>query len=50
MSGKVVNVTVSNIVVHYVLNSVQPQFAISPSQDMGFVNIITEVKSTGVAA
>ena len=43
-------VTVSNIVVHYVLNSVQPQFAISPSQDMGFVNIITEVKSTGVAA
>ena len=43
-------ITVSNIVVHYVLNSVQPQFAISPSQDMGFVNIITEVKSTGVAS
>ena len=49
-SANLGTVTVSNIVVHYVLNSVQPQFAISPSQDMGFVNIITEVKSTGVAA
>ena len=36
--------TVTNIVVSYVLRSVQPEFAIPASDDRGFVNIITEVK------
>ena len=40
---------VSNIVVHYILNSVQPEFAIKPADDMNFVNIITEVKGSAVA-
>ena len=42
-------VTVSNVVVHYILNSVQPEFAIQPADDMNFVNIITEVKGSAVA-
>ena len=42
-------VTVSNVVVHYILNSVQPEFAIQPADDMNFVNIITEVKGNAVA-
>lgn len=37
-------VTVTNIAVHYVLNSVQPEFAMPPSWDTGFVNVIAEVK------
>ena len=43
-------VTVSNVVVHYILNSVQPQFAIQPADDMNFVNIITEVKGSAAVA
>lgn len=43
-------VTVSNVVVHYLLNSIRPEFSISPTADTGFVNVITEVKSSGVAA
>ena len=44
-----VNVTVTNVVVNYILNSVQPEFAIPASSDAGFVNIITEVKGGAVA-
>ena len=39
-----VHVTVTNVVVHYVLNSVKPDLAIPAAQDTGFVNVITEVK------
>ena len=45
----VVNLTVTNVVVNYVLNSVQPEFAIPATSDTGFVNIITEVKGGAVA-
>ena len=41
---------VSNVVVHYILNSVQPEFAIQPADDMNFVNIITEVKGSAAVA
>lgn len=44
-----VNVTITNVVVQYVLNSVQPQFAFPASSDVGFVNIIAEVKGGCVA-
>ena len=44
-----VNLTVTNVVVNYVLNSVQPEFAIPATSDTGFVNIITEVKGGAVA-
>ena len=42
-------VTVTNVVVQYVLNSIRPEFAVPPAQDTGFVNIITEVKGGAVA-
>lgn len=34
----------TNVVVHYVLNSIKPEFALPPSHETGFVNIIAEVK------
>lgn len=42
-------VVVTNVVVHYILNSIQPEFAVQPSGDMNFVNIITEVRGGNVA-
>ena len=42
-------VVVTNVVVHYILNSIQPEFAVKPSGDMNFVNIITEVRGGNVA-
>ena len=48
-SADVVNVVVSNVIVQYVFNSVQPEFAIPATSDTGFVNIITEVKGNNVA-
>lgn len=44
-----VSLTVTNVVVHYVVNSVQPEFAKPVSEDTGFVNVIAEVKGTSVA-
>ena len=44
-----VKVTLTNVDVKYVLNSVQPQFAIPATYDTGFVNIIAEVKGGCVA-
>ena len=44
-----VNVLTTNVCVHYVLNSIQPQFAIPASLDVGFVNIVAEVKGGCVA-
>lgn len=41
--------TVTNMVVSYVLHSVQPELAIPATDDRGFVNIITEVKGGCVA-
>lgn len=49
MGVQLVNLTVTNVVVNYVLNSVQPEFANPPIADTGFVNIITEVKGGAVA-
>ena len=49
LSADVVNVVVSNVIVQYVFNSVQPQFTIPASSDTGFVNIIAEVKGGSVA-
>lgn len=46
---RTVNLVVTNVVVQYVLNSVQPQFAIPAASDTGFVNVITEVKGGAVA-
>jgi len=43
-------VVITNIVVHYVSNSIQPDKAIPASMDAGFVNVITEVKSGGAVS
>ena len=48
-SPMVVTITVTNVVVNYILNSVRPEFAKPVSQDTGFVNVITEVKGGAVA-
>ena len=39
----------SNIVMHYIANSVQPSFVLPATYDTGFVNIIAEVKGGCVA-
>ena len=39
----------SNIVMHYIVNSVQPSFVLPATYDTGFVNIIAEVKGGCVA-
>lgn len=44
-----VNLTVTNVVVNYVLNSTQPQFAIPLSSDTGFVNVIAEVEGSAIS-
>lgn len=44
-----VSVTVTNVIVHYIVNSIQPELAIPPSRDTGFVNVVAEVKG-GVMA
>ena len=41
--------TITNIVVNYIVNSVQPEFVLPATSDTGFVNIIAEVKGGGVA-
>lgn len=45
-----VSLVVTNVVVHYILNSVQPEAATPISADTGFVNVITEVKGGGPVA
>ena len=47
--SNVVCVVVSNVVTHYVLNSIQAEIAAPASYDTGFVNIIAEVKGGCVA-
>ena len=42
--------TVTNVVVQYVLNSIRPDIAVPATPDTGFVNIITEVNGGGAVA
>jgi len=48
--SKVTTLVITNIVIHYIVNSVQPGRVIPATMDTGFVNIITEVKSGGAVA
>ena len=43
-------ITTTNVVVHYVVNSIRPEFAQPISSDVGFVTVITEVESSGVVS
>jgi|GEM_PF-2240674 len=43
---QMVYITVTNVVVQYVLNSIQPEIAVPVSGDTGFVAVITEVKGS----
>ena len=47
-----VQLSVTNIVVNYILNSVQPELAVPISPDTGFVTVVTEVRggAKGVVA
>ena len=47
--AKQVALTVTNVVVHYVLNSVVPEIAVPVSGDAGFVTVVTEIKGGVVA-
>ena len=49
VSTNVISVVVTNVVVHYILNSVHPSFVLPATYDTGFVNIIAEVKGGCVA-
>ena len=44
-----VSLTVTNVVVHYFLNSVVPEIAVPVSGDTGFVTVVTEIKGGAVA-
>jgi hypothetical protein len=44
-----VALTVTNVVVHYVLNSIVPEMAVPVSGDTGFVTVVTEIKGGAVA-
>jgi len=45
-----ITLVTTNIVIHYIVNSIQPEKVIPPTMDTGFVNIITEVKSGGAVS
>lgn len=44
-----ISVVSTNVFIHYVSNSIVPGFAKPISEDVGFVNVITEVKGNNVA-
>jgi len=44
-----VQMTVTNVVVNYVLNSVQPEYVLPVKGALGFVNVIAEVSGSGGA-
>lgn len=44
-----VYLTVTNVVVHYILNSVVPEVAVPVSEDTGFVTVVTEIKGGAVS-
>lgn len=48
-TSSAVYLTVTNVVVHYVLNSVVPEIAVPVSGDTGFVTVVTEIKGGAVA-
>ena len=48
-SNTFVSICTTNIVVHYVRNSVVPEFATPVSTDVGFVTVITEIRGGAVA-
>jgi len=50
ISSTGVTLTITNVVVHYIVNSIQPTKIIPASYDTGFVNVITEVKSGGAVS
>jgi len=49
-NNSVMTLVTTNVVVHYVVNSIIPDKLYPASYDTGFVNIITEVKSDGVVS
>ena len=44
-----VAITVTNVIVQYVFNSVQPSIAVPQSSETGYVNVLTEIKGGAVA-
>ena len=44
-----VAITVTNVIVQYVFNSVQPSIAVPQSSEAGYVNVLTEIKGGAVA-
>lgn len=42
-------ITVTNVIVQYVFNSVQPSIAVPQTSEAGFVNVLTEIKGGAVA-
>lgn len=49
VSERTVSMTITNVVVHYVLNSVVPEIAVPISDDTEFVNVITEIRGGAIA-
>ena len=47
--AQTVNLTVTNVVMQYVLNSIQPDIVLPQSADTGFVTVIAEVKGSVVS-
>lgn len=43
----VVGIVSTNVVMHYVVNSIDPALSVPVSEDTGIVNVVTEVKSGG---
>ena len=48
-TGQTVELMINSANVHYVLNSIKPEFAVPLSEDTGFRNIITEIKGGAVS-
>ena len=44
-----VAITVTNVIVQYVFNSVQPSIAVPQSSEAGYVNVLTEIQGGAVA-
>ena len=42
-------VTVTNVIVQYVFNSIQPNIAVPQTSEAGYVNVLTEIKGGAVA-
>ena len=44
-----VAITVTNVIMQYVFNSIQPNIAVPQSSEVGYVNVLTEIKGGAVA-